>query len=154
MGCVALRDMLRYTASVREWMAADPLNIIAIHCKGGKGDAAVYTKIIQVMWSRNIYLCKAVRVHHKSVLKEEQTHLGIFLMSQCAASFKKREEEARQWHFWSSSKWWEDPSPKNHHSGVALLFSHSHPLAQPYQMPHIQHVLNMNNLSKTICFHT
>ncbi|KAI4877746.1 hypothetical protein NFI96_016173, partial [Prochilodus magdalenae] len=33
----SLEDMLRYTASVREWMAADPGNIIAIHCKGGKG---------------------------------------------------------------------------------------------------------------------
>lgn len=36
---VCLRDMLKYTASVREWMSADPQNIIAIHCKGGKGDA-------------------------------------------------------------------------------------------------------------------
>lgn len=33
----SLEDMLKYTASVREWMAADPKNIIAIHCKGGKG---------------------------------------------------------------------------------------------------------------------
>ncbi|KAK3522178.1 hypothetical protein QTP70_026994 [Hemibagrus guttatus] len=33
----SLEDMLRYTASVREWMAADSRNIIAIHCKGGKG---------------------------------------------------------------------------------------------------------------------
>ncbi|KAK2828671.1 hypothetical protein Q5P01_019705 [Channa striata] len=33
----SLEDMLKYTASVREWMAADPTNIIAIHCKGGKG---------------------------------------------------------------------------------------------------------------------
>ncbi|KAM6985377.1 putative tyrosine-protein phosphatase TPTE [Aplochiton taeniatus] len=33
----ALEDMLKYTAGVREWMAADPRNIIAIHCKGGKG---------------------------------------------------------------------------------------------------------------------
>uniref|UniRef100_A0A3Q2ZDX5 Transmembrane phosphatase with tensin homology n=1 Tax=Kryptolebias marmoratus TaxID=37003 RepID=A0A3Q2ZDX5_KRYMA len=33
----ALEDMLKYTASVREWMSADPKNIIAIHCKGGKG---------------------------------------------------------------------------------------------------------------------
>ncbi|XP_056141128.1 putative tyrosine-protein phosphatase TPTE [Lampris incognitus] len=32
-----LEDMLKYTASVREWMSADPRNIIAIHCKGGKG---------------------------------------------------------------------------------------------------------------------
>lgn len=37
-----LRDMLKYTASVREWMSADPKNIIAIHCKGGKGDALVF----------------------------------------------------------------------------------------------------------------
>ncbi|XP_029029049.1 putative tyrosine-protein phosphatase TPTE [Betta splendens] len=33
----SLEDMLKYTASVREWMAEDPTNIIAIHCKGGKG---------------------------------------------------------------------------------------------------------------------
>lgn len=33
----AVRDMLRYTACVREWMAADSRNVIAIHCKGGKG---------------------------------------------------------------------------------------------------------------------
>ncbi|XP_017344569.1 putative tyrosine-protein phosphatase TPTE isoform X1 [Ictalurus punctatus] len=33
----SLEDMLRYTASVREWMAADSRNTIAIHCKGGKG---------------------------------------------------------------------------------------------------------------------
>uniref|UniRef100_A0A4W4GKG6 Phosphatidylinositol-3,4,5-trisphosphate 3-phosphatase n=1 Tax=Electrophorus electricus TaxID=8005 RepID=A0A4W4GKG6_ELEEL len=33
----SLEDMLRYTASVREWMAADSHNVIAIHCKGGKG---------------------------------------------------------------------------------------------------------------------
>uniref|UniRef100_A0A7N6F759 Phosphatidylinositol-3,4,5-trisphosphate 3-phosphatase n=1 Tax=Anabas testudineus TaxID=64144 RepID=A0A7N6F759_ANATE len=33
----SLEDMLKYTASVREWMAVDPANIIAIHCKGGKG---------------------------------------------------------------------------------------------------------------------
>lgn len=38
---VALRDMLRYTDSVREWMAADSRNIIAIHCKGGKGDTTL-----------------------------------------------------------------------------------------------------------------
>ncbi|XP_068121140.1 phosphatidylinositol 3,4,5-trisphosphate 3-phosphatase TPTE2-like [Hyperolius riggenbachi] len=33
----ALEDMLKYTASVRSWMAEDPKNVIAIHCKGGKG---------------------------------------------------------------------------------------------------------------------
>ncbi|XP_039601775.1 putative tyrosine-protein phosphatase TPTE [Polypterus senegalus] len=33
----ALEDMLKFTANIREWMAADPQNIIAIHCKGGKG---------------------------------------------------------------------------------------------------------------------
>ncbi|XP_056262997.1 putative tyrosine-protein phosphatase TPTE [Pseudoliparis swirei] len=33
----SLEDMLKFTASVREWMSVDPKNIIAIHCKGGKG---------------------------------------------------------------------------------------------------------------------
>ncbi|XP_063807990.1 phosphatidylinositol 3,4,5-trisphosphate 3-phosphatase TPTE2-like isoform X2 [Pseudophryne corroboree] len=32
-----LADMLKFTASVRSWMAQDPKNVIAIHCKGGKG---------------------------------------------------------------------------------------------------------------------
>ncbi|XP_075706160.1 phosphatidylinositol 3,4,5-trisphosphate 3-phosphatase TPTE2-like [Rhinoderma darwinii] len=33
----SLADMLKFTASVRSWMAQDPKNVIAIHCKGGKG---------------------------------------------------------------------------------------------------------------------
>nr|BAO96086.1 voltage-sensor containing phosphatase [Hynobius nebulosus] len=33
----ALADMLKFTASARDWMAQDQKNIIAIHCKGGKG---------------------------------------------------------------------------------------------------------------------
>ncbi|PIO26979.1 hypothetical protein AB205_0067090, partial [Aquarana catesbeiana] len=33
----ALADMIKFTASVRTWMAEDPKNVIAIHCKGGKG---------------------------------------------------------------------------------------------------------------------
>ncbi|XP_078473139.1 phosphatidylinositol 3,4,5-trisphosphate 3-phosphatase TPTE2-like isoform X1 [Lampetra planeri] len=33
----SLADMVRFTASVRDWMAQDPKNIIAVHCKGGKG---------------------------------------------------------------------------------------------------------------------
>lgn len=36
----SLEDMLKYTANVREWMSADPQNIIAIHCKGGKGETS------------------------------------------------------------------------------------------------------------------
>ncbi|KAK7457270.1 hypothetical protein BaRGS_00039267 [Batillaria attramentaria] len=32
-----LREMLKFTQEVREWMEADSENIIAIHCKGGKG---------------------------------------------------------------------------------------------------------------------
>lgn len=34
------RDMLKFTASVSEWMSQDEKNIIAIHCKGGKGKAS------------------------------------------------------------------------------------------------------------------
>uniref|UniRef100_A0A8C5WZT5 Phosphatidylinositol-3,4,5-trisphosphate 3-phosphatase n=1 Tax=Malurus cyaneus samueli TaxID=2593467 RepID=A0A8C5WZT5_9PASS len=33
----ALQDMLNFTANVREWMRKDEKNVIAIHCKGGKG---------------------------------------------------------------------------------------------------------------------
>lgn len=36
----ALQDMLKFTASVREWMSQDEKNVIAIHCKGGKGRTA------------------------------------------------------------------------------------------------------------------
>ncbi|XP_037795529.1 phosphatidylinositol 3,4,5-trisphosphate 3-phosphatase TPTE2-like [Penaeus monodon] len=31
------RDMLRFSASVRAWMEKDEKNVIAVHCKGGKG---------------------------------------------------------------------------------------------------------------------
>ncbi|XP_071087021.1 phosphatidylinositol 3,4,5-trisphosphate 3-phosphatase TPTE2-like isoform X1 [Haliotis cracherodii] len=32
-----LSDMLKFADDVREWMASDSRNVIAIHCKGGKG---------------------------------------------------------------------------------------------------------------------
>ncbi|XP_076042441.1 phosphatidylinositol 3,4,5-trisphosphate 3-phosphatase TPTE2-like isoform X2 [Oratosquilla oratoria] len=32
-----LTDMLKFSKSVREWMARDEANVIAVHCKGGKG---------------------------------------------------------------------------------------------------------------------
>lgn len=32
-----LTDMLRFSASVRAWMEKDEKNVIAVHCKGGKG---------------------------------------------------------------------------------------------------------------------
>jgi PTEN phosphatase family protein len=31
------REMLEYAQSTRRWLEADPENIIAVHCKGGKG---------------------------------------------------------------------------------------------------------------------
>lgn len=43
--------MLKYTASVREWMSADPKNIIAIHCKGGKGGVIVPDCSTIISWS-------------------------------------------------------------------------------------------------------
>lgn len=30
-------DMIAFAKSARDWMDADPDNIIAVHCKGGKG---------------------------------------------------------------------------------------------------------------------
>ena len=35
--CLFHREMLDFTANAREWMSADKQNVIAIHCKGGKG---------------------------------------------------------------------------------------------------------------------
>lgn len=49
--------MLKFTASVREWMADDPTNIIAIHCKGGKGDA------------KNVYLFHYHLLNDFSIIK-------------------------------------------------------------------------------------
>ena len=30
-------DIVEYCKNVREWLDADPENVIAVHCKGGKG---------------------------------------------------------------------------------------------------------------------
>lgn len=59
------RDMLKYTESVRTWMSADPKNIIAIHCKGGKGE-----KWILLVWLSWSWLCLSVfipTVYHPAV---------------------------------------------------------------------------------------
>ena len=29
--------MIRFAKSVKEWLKADPENVIVVHCKGGKG---------------------------------------------------------------------------------------------------------------------
>lgn len=46
---VFVRDMLKYTASVRDWMSTDPKNIIAIHCKGGKGDYLLVSSSFRIV---------------------------------------------------------------------------------------------------------
>lgn len=33
----SLKEAIRFAKDVREWMSADPKNVIAVHCKGGKG---------------------------------------------------------------------------------------------------------------------
>lgn len=33
----SLKEAIRFAKNVKEWMSADPQNIIAVHCKGGKG---------------------------------------------------------------------------------------------------------------------
>lgn len=32
-----IREMMQFVNSVSEWLAANELNVIAVHCKGGKG---------------------------------------------------------------------------------------------------------------------
>lgn len=65
---ICLRDMLKYTANVREWMSADPKNIIAIHCKGGKGDDTYlflfnYQFCEQLELNKSLVWCPFVYVH-------------------------------------------------------------------------------------------
>lgn len=33
----SLKEAIRFAKDVKEWMSADPNNVIAVHCKGGKG---------------------------------------------------------------------------------------------------------------------
>ena len=33
----SLKEAVRFAKDVKEWMIADPHNVIAVHCKGGKG---------------------------------------------------------------------------------------------------------------------
>ena len=40
----SLEDMIRFAKSVKEWLKADPENVIVVHCKGGKGKKYI-TKI-------------------------------------------------------------------------------------------------------------
>ncbi len=68
-GLMCLRDMLKYTASVREWMSADPQNIIAIHCKGGKGDDKdhslfLYDSVYYLSWTKTFVWCADVKKVH------------------------------------------------------------------------------------------
>ena len=40
-GCFILcfSQLLYFTHNVREWLDRDPKNVIAVHCKGGKGES-------------------------------------------------------------------------------------------------------------------
>ena len=38
------REAIRFAKDVRTWMEADPNNVIAVHCKGGKGLSFFFNK--------------------------------------------------------------------------------------------------------------
>lgn len=71
---VSLRDMLKYTASVREWMSADPRNIIAIHCKGGKGGVTVPPSLTGLSVSG-----EDVRLMSPLLFRRTHRHYGLHL---------------------------------------------------------------------------
>lgn len=79
MSAILLRDMLKYTASVREWMSADPKNIIAIHCKGGKGgakdpDLFHYHLVIYLIYLISPLLTIMLLLFHRT-----HRHVGVHL---------------------------------------------------------------------------
>ncbi|XP_042301407.1 phosphatidylinositol 3,4,5-trisphosphate 3-phosphatase TPTE2-like isoform X1 [Sceloporus undulatus] len=52
-----LKEMLKFTASVRKWMQEDENNVIAIHCKGGKGR----TGTMVCIWLIDSSQCKSAK---------------------------------------------------------------------------------------------
>ena len=62
--------MLRFAANVREWMEADPQNVIAVHCKGGKGRTGtmICTWLVEsgVFEQAKVPLCKK-RVQNETI---------------------------------------------------------------------------------------
>ena len=52
------RDAIRFAQDVKNWMKMSPENIIAIHCKGGKGKSNFTNKYSQICTFLNVNLFK------------------------------------------------------------------------------------------------
>jgi protein-tyrosine phosphatase len=58
-----LREALRFTKDVKEWMDASENNTIAIHCKGGKGR----TGTMICIWLLESKACTTAKVNSLSI---------------------------------------------------------------------------------------
>lgn len=70
--------MLKYTASVREWMSADPQNIIAIHCKGGKGNISELS-LTHYHWITYLKICVFLNVNSTAPFPRTHRYYGVHL---------------------------------------------------------------------------
>lgn len=54
----SLKEAIRFAKDVKAWMSADPNNVIAVHCKGGKGR----TGTMICIWLLESRQCKTAKV--------------------------------------------------------------------------------------------
>ncbi|XP_011928775.1 PREDICTED: phosphatidylinositol 3,4,5-trisphosphate 3-phosphatase TPTE2 isoform X9 [Cercocebus atys] len=71
-----LHEMVVFTKEVNEWMAQDPANIVAIHCKGGKGRTG--TMICAFLIASGIFLTAEESLYYFGERRTDKTNSSKF----------------------------------------------------------------------------
>ncbi|EHH28882.1 hypothetical protein EGK_09163, partial [Macaca mulatta] len=71
-----LHEMVVFTKEVNEWMAQDPANIVAIHCKGGKGRTG--TMICAFLIASEIFLTAEESLYYFGERRTDKTNSTEF----------------------------------------------------------------------------
>uniref|UniRef100_A0A2K6AT15 Phosphatidylinositol-3,4,5-trisphosphate 3-phosphatase n=1 Tax=Macaca nemestrina TaxID=9545 RepID=A0A2K6AT15_MACNE len=71
-----LHEMVVFTKEVNEWMAQDPANIVAIHCKGGKGRTG--TMICAFLIASEIFLTAEESLYYFGERRTDKTNSSKF----------------------------------------------------------------------------
>ncbi|KAL4690978.1 hypothetical protein H8959_013939 [Pygathrix nigripes] len=71
-----LHEMVVFTKEVNEWMAQDPENIVAIHCKGGKGRTG--TMICAFLIASEIFLTAEESLYYFGERRTDKTNSSKF----------------------------------------------------------------------------